>query len=161
MKKSDESVGSEALTLRPATSSDSAFLLALRNDPIVRANSFQKGEVRQEDHERWLSGVLADPARHLYILETGDGPAGQVRIDVAPSGEAEISYSIAGTFRGRGYGNQSIALIEQEVRQNHPEVRMLTAEVIPGNAPSCRVFEKNGYILTDKTQAALTFRKTL
>ncbi|MGN1023858.1 MAG: GNAT family N-acetyltransferase, partial [Lachnospiraceae bacterium] len=92
---SQENAKIPSLALRPAAASDSGFLLALRNDPKVRANSFQKDEVKKEDHERWLAGVLSNPARHLYILEEGDTPAGQVRIDVDPSGEAEISYSIA------------------------------------------------------------------
>ncbi len=122
--------------LRPAEAADASFLLALRNDPLVRKWSFH------HDHKRWLAKVLADDNRHLYILMAGNTPAGQVRIDQNEANEAKISYSLLASFRGQGLGNVIIALLIEEVEQNLPEIRALTAEVIPGNTASCRVFEK-------------------
>lgn len=147
--------------LRPAEAADASFLLALRNDPLVRKWSFHHDETCLEDHKRWLTKVLADDNRHLYILMAGDTPAGQVRIDRNEANEAKISYSLLASFRGQGLGNVIIALLIEEVEQNLPEIRALTAEVIPGNTASCRVFEKNGFACTGRMETCITYRREM
>lgn len=154
-------VQQENLSLRPAAMEDAAFLLALRNDPLVRQWSFHHEKISQEDHRRWFAGVLADENRRLSILMAGDRPAGQVRIDLDGAGTAEISYSLAAPFRGQGLGNRMIALLIEEVTKKNPEITALTAEVLPDNTASCRVFERNGFACIDRTQKCLTYRRKI
>jgi len=55
------------ISFRDATIQDSKMLLDLRNDPAVRAVSFNQLEVTQDEHEKWLGQTLASPRRLLWI----------------------------------------------------------------------------------------------
>lgn len=173
-----EAEKTETLALRPATMDDAAFLLDLRNDETVRKNSFHHDVIGMEEHVKWLSRVLRaqeqDGSRRLFILMNGDEKAGQVRIDQSDDdpGSFEISYSIAAAFRGRGYGNRIIALLEEKLRKEaespegsdsskNPRAKTLTAAVFRSNPASIRVFERNGYTRIRENGEVITFLKTL
>ena len=59
--------------------------------------------------------------------------------------EAEIGYSIAADFRGRGYGHKILQLINQKVHDELPQIKQLVAKVKPENTASKKLFENEGY----------------
>ncbi len=148
--------------IREADESDSSFLFALRNDPIVRANSFHHEEVPRGDHERWFSSVMASDRRRQFIITADGAPAGQLRLDLDDTGAcAEISYSIAPTMRGRGIGNRCIALSEEITRRYFPSVRTLIAEVLPHNGASAAIFVKNGFRESAREASKIVYEKEI
>jgi UDP-2,4-diacetamido-2,4,6-trideoxy-beta-L-altropyranose hydrolase len=70
-----------------------------------------------------------------------DKPIGQVRFDILDDKYAEISISLDGNHRGRGYGTLLINLgVEALLRQT--PVKAIHAWIKPYNIASCKAFEK-------------------
>jgi RimJ/RimL family protein N-acetyltransferase len=61
-----------------------------------------------------------------------------------PSGVAEIGYGLAAPFRGRGLGTELVGVLTEWVLAQ-PGVTAVVAEVLPGNLPSRRALERNGF----------------
>ncbi len=66
----------QAVNVRAADPGDCMRLLAWRNDPIARSNSFSQDEVRPEEHMAWLERALVDPAQSILIGELDGAPIG-------------------------------------------------------------------------------------
>ena len=82
-------------------------------------------------------------------------PAAQLRLDLLGQ-EAEISYSVAAAERGKGIGT---LLIQTAVSYagNLSGIRTLTAEVLPDNTASRRIFEKCGFPLSGEKPGKLLY----
>lgn len=104
------SLDSAGFLLRRATMDDAEVLLSWRNDPETVAGSRDQRIVPLADHLRWLSDLLATPSRNLYIAEKNGIPVGTVRVD-SNNNEAELSWTVAPDYRGRGYGKQMVQAI--------------------------------------------------
>lgn len=134
----------QVLRLRPATADDVRLLFDWANDPGVRAASFDSREITWPEHERWFRARLASPLAVLLIAETAEQQAvGVARFQIADD-VATISISIAGAFRGGGYGRQ---LIEKSSRQmlDHPQVRSVRALIKAENTASTGAFLAAGF----------------
>jgi spore coat polysaccharide biosynthesis predicted glycosyltransferase SpsG/RimJ/RimL family protein N-acetyltransferase len=134
----------EPLRYRPATIADLDLLLEWRNDPEVRAVSRNTGVIAREDHERWLSGVLADPDRTLLVVEQAGHPAATVRFD-REGDQAEISVTVAPERRGGGVGARAIREAAELELAAWPSLAAVIAEVQERNVRSLRAFERAGY----------------
>jgi RimJ/RimL family protein N-acetyltransferase len=132
-----------SIRLRPATTNDSAFLLELRNDPAVRRQSRSNTEVSPDDHARWLEATLADPSRHLFIIETVEARAGQLRLDQSGS-SAEVSIALTPSARGAGFARAALTTAQRVARDLG--IDALTATVREGNAASLQAFARAGYV---------------
>jgi UDP-2,4-diacetamido-2,4,6-trideoxy-beta-L-altropyranose hydrolase len=133
------------LVLREATAADAQLLWTWRNEPGVRDQSFQTGEIPWEDHVRWLDRALGDPNTLLWICAHRDGsPVGQGRFAIRGE-EAEISVSLDASWRGRGYGVLLIELLTQRLFAQRPEVTTVRAWIKQSNEASRRSFEAAGY----------------
>lgn len=123
------------LRLRPAKLSDAQMLLLWRNDPLTRSNSRMQGAISQEEHQVWLTGVLASKGSLFYIAEDDGHPVGCVR---AQKGELtteltwELSWTIAPNARGKGYGKAMVVKFVRELLANVP----VTACIEEGNIAS-------------------------
>lgn len=130
--------------LRNATKEDVDLLYKWTNDPVVRNNSFNTEPIPYNNHVSWFNRIMADPSVLLYILMDDDTPVGQIRLSVDEK-EAEIGYSIASEFRGKGYGHIILQLVANEIRKNHFEIERLVAKVKPDNIASNKLFIAEGY----------------
>lgn len=91
------------IIFREATMADSDLLLQWRNDLQTREASLNSDEVLQGEHQEWLSRVLEDTQRHLYIALHGEKEIGSMRAD--KTGETyELSWTVAPDSRGQGFG---------------------------------------------------------
>lgn len=120
------------LSVRLATIDDAELLLSWRNDPATRAASHNTGEVSLHDHLAWLTLVLVDPSRKLYIAEADGIPIGTVRAD-AENGITELSWTVAPSARRKGYGRKMVSVVAKRI--DGP----IRAEVKVGNATSVRI----------------------
>jgi UDP-2,4-diacetamido-2,4,6-trideoxy-beta-L-altropyranose hydrolase len=96
------------LTFRPASQADRNQLLEWRNAPDTRAASRYTEVVGTEQHKAWLERVLADPDRHLLIVEFEGESAGQIRFDRIGGDRYEVSVSLGREWRGRGLGTRAL-----------------------------------------------------
>jgi len=132
------------LRYRPAATSDADQLLAWRTEPAVRAASRDTGTIERANHVAWLEGVLADPARDLWLILHEGQPAGSVRFDRAGA-RAEISISVGAGERGAGLGTRAIRETTELYLSAWGDVEVVEAHVRPANAGSLRAFERAGY----------------
>lgn len=134
--------------IRPATIADAALLLTWANDPDTRAASFHDERIAPDEHAAWLIRTLTLPTRRLFIGMLGDAPIGQVRLDAADDGQAEVGISIAPERRGQGLGAGLLAAaVEAGRRDRQLGVERFVARVRVGNEASIRLFEGAGFVL--------------
>lgn len=144
--------GEPPLSLRRATLDDAPLLLAWRNDPETRSASLHAAAVEPAEHEAWLTGVLNDPTRQLYVaLEEGQA-VGTVRADLA-DGVHCLSWSTAPSARGRGVAQR---MVTQLVAQIAGGVR---AEIKTDNVASIRVAEHAGLAYAGRSGDVLHYRR--
>lgn len=133
------------LTLRPAELRDAELLLRWRNEPVTRAHSFDQREIDPPSHRTWLAAKLAavHEAR-LFVLEQGEMPIGQARVDVVGHRLGEISVSVDPEYRGLGVGR---TLIELATARGAQELRLdaIDARIRCTNTGSRRAFSAAGY----------------
>jgi UDP-2,4-diacetamido-2,4,6-trideoxy-beta-L-altropyranose hydrolase len=124
---------------------------------LTRANGFNPGAIKREDHVRWFRARLRNPIGcRFFIVQTPSGiPLGQVRFDDL-GGEWEISYSVAPSFRGRGVGQ---LVLTAGLRALGPDAGTVSGQVKPGNAPSRRIFESLGFVLRSSDPTRLVFER--
>lgn len=102
------------LTLRPTTLKDAELLLSWRNDPDTRRQSRNTGEAELTGHIAWLTKSLTMPSRKLFIAEDDGTPVGTVRADDDTDGSTEVSYTVAPSARGKGYGKCMVTQFAEE-----------------------------------------------
>ncbi|MVV51316.1 UDP-2,4-diacetamido-2,4,6-trideoxy-beta-L-altropyranose hydrolase [Pseudomonas sp. PB120] len=143
------------LRVRPATSDDARLLFDGRNAEAVRRWSLDSGIIDWQQHQDWLTASLSNPQRLLLIAEADDGPVGVLRYDLRDV-ETEVSiYLFEGRF-GLGWGRALLAQGEAFVRALWPQLQAITAQVLPENQPSLKVFREAGF-----TQSACAFTRVL
>lgn len=114
---------------------DAAILFRWRNDPVTCANFISSEPVSWPEHREWLSKVLRNPARELFIAEEGGAPVGTVRID---DGGKDLSWTVAPEHRGNGVGKRMVALA---AKPGH------IARIKRSNTASQKVAEYAGFTL--------------
>lgn len=130
--------------LRKAVRQDIDLLFEWANEESVRKNSFSTGKILYDEHQEWFKHLLTREDAGQYIFMQEDGPVGQIRVYVN-DGEAEIAYSICIEKRGLGYGKEMLRLLVEQIKQDFPKVKKLTAKVKPDNTASQKVFLDMGY----------------
>lgn len=126
--------------LRKTTIDDAKMILDWRNDEITRKNSFSKNVISMDEHVKWLTRKLADNSCMMFILVDSDEPVGSIRVDIQKK-TGEVSYMIAPSKRGMGYGTAILGLLEEKTAG----LTTLLGLVREDNKASGICFEKNGY----------------
>lgn len=131
---------------RRATLDDAEIMWHWRNDPEVRAISFNKQIIPFEHHQAWLKQRLGNAQTTLWIVEDQEGSAvGQVRFELDVEYQsALISIIIDQTRRGRGLGTILIAAACNELFKR-TETRRVVAQIKPSNAASEKAFRAAGF----------------
>ncbi|ROM93346.1 UDP-2,4-diacetamido-2,4,6-trideoxy-beta-L-altropyranose hydrolase [Pseudomonas brassicacearum] len=143
------------LPVRKATQNDARLLFDGRNAEAVRRWSLDNRSIDWQAHQAWLAASLSNEQRLLLIAEAGDGPVGVLRYDLHGV-NAEVSiYLFEGRF-GLGWGRALLARGEAFVTAHWPQVRTITAQVLPANRPSLSLFREAGFI-----QSACAFTRVL
>ncbi len=132
------------LTLRQVEPEDLELLYCWANEPTTRQNAFHMEYITHERHIQWFREMLKSQETVIYICMAGEIPVGQLRFQIDRK-EALISFSVDAEKRGCGIGTRLLALAQERLRKERPEVLVLKGEVKYGNTASMRAFEKNGY----------------
>jgi UDP-2,4-diacetamido-2,4,6-trideoxy-beta-L-altropyranose hydrolase len=132
------------LDLHGAVLADAQRLLDWRNAPQTRAHSGDGACITLDNHMRWLTGVLRDPARGLWIAALGDTPVGVVRFDTAQDAATVSVYLVPG-MQGRGWGRAVIAAGVQRAMTVWPALERIDARISPDNPASLHAFSACGF----------------
>ncbi len=135
---------SRSVVLRPARRDDAERLLGWANDRATREASFNRAPITWPAHVAWLTAVLGDPDRRLWIAEEAGVPIGQVRVDRLPDGVGLVSIALASDARGRGLGREALRIAVAGAA-DQLGIRRARAVVLASNLPSRRLFEGAGF----------------
>lgn len=144
---------------------DAELLFKWKNDKETIENSITKRGVTMEEHLKWLQNVIDNPNRQLFILDVDGISVGQLRLDLEVMSDAvaretikeerkaetantikitaEISYGLGAEHRGKGLGK--VLLEQAETLATMFKLTELTAEVLPHNIASQKLFRNLGY----------------
>jgi spore coat polysaccharide biosynthesis predicted glycosyltransferase SpsG/RimJ/RimL family protein N-acetyltransferase len=156
---------SSALSVRPASASDSPPIWQWRNDPVTRAASATTEEVAWEDHVSWFERVLASSSRHLLVGEVARERVGIVRFDLLddeewknlvgefselshgeePPTRFEVSINLAPASRGRGYAAPLLQAGAEWLANTVAEPFLVVARIRVSNTASRRSFARADY----------------
>lgn len=119
------------IKLRKATFEDADYLLALKNDKVMRKFAVvTNSKIRKADHLKWLKDNIDTVSIILYKGER----AGMFRV----TEDREVSINIDPLMRGQGLGGKVLKLCPKKV----------WAKIVNGNVPSMRIFLANGFKIT-------------
>ena len=142
------------VTFRPAGLMDADMLFQWRNHPLVRQYSGSPHEIAWDAHCHWFQKSLKNQNRILLIAESDGQPVGVLRYDFqAQQLQALVSVYLKPEKIGQGYGANLLLAGVQWIRNQHPSVSKLVAEILPENAASIRAFERAGYVKSDASAA--------
>lgn len=132
----------QEITIREAELNDLEFLFELTNDPLVRENSFESGEINLDEHTSWFKKQLDSETSILYLLEHKGLQMGQVRFSIHDD-HSVIGVSIAKEFRGKGFASS----ILQKAIDTFFTTRKLPihAYIKKANTTSINSFERAGF----------------
>lgn len=130
--------------LRNATPADIELIYEWANDDAVRKNSFHTDKITFQEHKAWYEDKMKSESTLFYVLMSEDKPAGQIRLELEGN-FAQINYSIAREFRGKGLGKAMIKLSEEKLKSEYPHIKKMIAEVKTDNSSSQKIFEASGY----------------
>jgi RimJ/RimL family protein N-acetyltransferase len=81
----------------------------------------------------------------MWVMELGGAIVGQVRYDRTEPGCAEIGFSVAAAFRGRGIGTRMLTATCQDACRELG-TQWARGTVFKENVPSARAFVKAGFV---------------
>ena len=126
------------MNIREVTMNDYKILLIWRNDIDTRKNSHSMEPISEEKHKQWLSNVIDNVNRTIYLFEINHNPVGTGRIDY--DGELyELSWTVSPDYRGQGLGKQMVSRLVTLL-----EGKKIRAEVKKSNIPSIKICEYVG-----------------
>lgn len=146
-------LGGERVSLRPVRAADAetAFRILHQRDEILRWLSVQGPESLEEmanSYGRWAWRSARETRYQLAICEASSGGfAGWLGLVLASGkGSCELGYWLEPRYWGRGFTSEAIALACW-LAFHHLRLDRVGAEVYVRNDASCRVLEKNGFVL--------------
>lgn len=123
---------------------DCILIFKWANDEDVRGNSFNTNIIKYREHIEWFKENIQSQNTYIFILEYEKQQIGQIRLNIQDS-KGVIGYSIDKKFRGKGYGTKILAILEQKIKEDRFEIKILEGNVKVDNINSQKCFEKNNY----------------
>lgn len=143
------------IMLRLATLSDMEKIYIWRNDESVRQYSHNPAEIDYAQHQLWYEKVMDDSNRPVLIASISGEDLGIVRFDINAH-QAEISIYLISNKQGNGYGSALLSAGEEWLIKHRQNIRNITAEILPENIASQKLFELSGY-----TPNAIRYQKSI
>ena len=139
-------LNAQVVQMRLAEAKDAQAIFNWRNHPLVRNHSGNTQEINWEEHREWFEQRLSDTSGPILIGEVNSQALGVVRFDIS-NHEAMVSIYLVPDSGLKGWGGCLLEQAENWLRQHHPGVVKLHAQVLPNNEPSKKLFDKLNYNL--------------
>lgn len=131
----------QTLVLRKAEQADCMQLFAWQSNPDIRKFARNNKPVKIDEHLSWFASVIANPKRHLYIVEVNNHPMGMLRLDALEKPQQyEISILIAPEAQGRRLALRALKSVPAEFSG-----ATVYATVLSENIASHKLFLQAGY----------------
>ena len=146
----------KALRVRAASPEDALILWQWANDSVTQRNSFVAEPISWVDHEKWYAQRIASPHTRFWILEYRHVPVGQIRYDRADKATAQINFSVAPAYRGKGLGTQLLRLTA-DLAGRELGVRIVEGSTLVENLAAIHAFIRAGFeVIEEKSIAGHT-----
>mgnify|MGYP000521565666 CR=1 FL=1 len=142
--------------LRPVTAQDAAQLFAWRDAPRVRAASLDAGPLDPARHAAWVARAAAGEGGMWCVYAEAGRALGHVNAVAGADGWWRWSFYIGAEEAPAGAGGRMLATFLPRLFAR-PDVRGVTAEVLPHNAASLALHRHLGFRETGRAGAALAF----
>ena len=144
--------------LRKVKYFDCLTLFNWANDPTVRLNSFNKNDIKLEEHKIWLQKRLDSQNCNYYLLMDNGHNTGSIRFDIDKDNNALINYLVDPLYHGKGYGKKILTLgIEKLRRERH--INKLIGFVKHNNIASIKIFNNLGFKEVGNYDGVLKFER--
>lgn len=128
-----------ALILRKVREDDKKLLFDWANDAATRENSFSTSQISWTVHEKWFEDRLQSDITRIYVAQDEwSHDVGQIRFEKIKD-HAEVGFSIAETFRGRGLGTALLDKGCEAIFAEWQDIAFVRARVKRVNERSSRV----------------------
>lgn len=145
------------MKLRPATAADAPLLLDWFNSPDNLTNARRTRElVALDQHRRWLSDRLADTCTRIYVVERGERPVGQVRLQLEQGRGYLVDVYVVSAARRQGLAALAVKEAIKRLRKEVPRA-VVVAEVRLENAASRRLFAALDFVLVGEAEGFVTY----
>lgn len=132
------------ISLRRAELGDCDNVYTWRNADETRRYSFGYDPIFRDEHDRWFAATLANPGQVLLIGECQGEAVGVLRYDLKGE-DAMVSVYLVPGKHGYGYGPHLLRAGCNWLRENHPGMRSVMAEVLMANRSSVKAFLEAGF----------------
>lgn len=143
------------LSLRALEPEDLTLLYTIENDPEMWDSSSANGPYSKYALKQYIacSATIYESGEQRFVIEMSLAeedakiPIGVIDLtNYAPlDSRAEVGVALLKEYRGKGYGQQALTLIEQYATR-WLRMHTLYAQVLVSNTYSCKLFERMGYI---------------
>lgn len=151
------------ITFRRAKIDDAQLILAWRNHPSIRKNSFSQQKIDLKTHLEWFEKSMASKEVVILLVEENASPIGVVRFDLdVKRNTAKINIFLSPLHQGRGLGKKILFSAMQWLKDGLG-YQHFEAESLAHNLASIALFRSLGF--QEDTAAMVanisTFRKTI
>jgi UDP-2,4-diacetamido-2,4,6-trideoxy-beta-L-altropyranose hydrolase len=134
----------EKINLRRATMDDAQSILSWRNDPQIRAQSFNSSVIDWQAHNSWFQKTLQCKDKLILIGEIDNSPVGVLRFDLSEN-VAEVNIYLVPGLQGNGLGALLLKAGTKWLNQHFNTIKKIIAKVLCGNVASEKTFKKVGF----------------
>lgn len=146
--------------LREVKADDYTWIWECRNEEQARLNSLHTDVISIEEHTNWMEKSIRIPERKIMIGCDCENRIAVLRFDVDKN-TATISINISSEYRGKGYSVLFLRYMENVIKEERNEVRILQATVKRNNIASIRAFTKANYSQVNSNVSFITFEKLI
>ena len=134
------------VSVRLGADDDAVVVWPWRNSDSTRRYSFDPSPVRLDQHVEWWNRTLADSQCSLLIGLLEGIAFGVLRFDFDTSETAVISIYLDPAKTGKGMGQALLREGLSWLKENHLKTKIVSAEILPENPASLRVFQSAGFV---------------
>ena len=132
------------ISLRQATLNDCDSIYQWRNAEETRRYIFDSKPIPIEIHRQWFHRSLRNPSRLIFVAEVDGKAVGILRYDFVKD-EAVVSIYLVPGEHVAGTGTAIINKGSGWLREKHPGIKAVRAEILPQNIASKKAFMVAGY----------------
>jgi len=147
----------ELIDFTDMTSQQRSEVLEWRNHESVRNSSHNREIISAEDHVNFINGLKGDNTRLYFYVESDEGGIGVFSLT-----DITVENAVYGCYKNpdfdkKGTGTEITKLAAAYARETLG-LMSLNVEVYLDNPASLRMFEKNGYKETGRTNDLVKMR---
>lgn len=139
----------EEIRLKPFVAldaSESAQILAIRNEPEVRDNMYTNHEIGPGEHESWMNRLASDERTRMFAVEVDTVIVGAVGLTamVPAHRRSEWAFYLSQSTQGKGIGS-ALEFKFLNLAFGEFELKKLNCEVLAFNSPVVALHKKFGF----------------